>query len=138
MRTIVWLLLLVPALGVVHDVTVRGAWIREAPPNARVLAGYATVANASTLERRIVGASSPAFGRVELHTMTHEGGVMRMRPLESLVLPAGGEAKLAPGSDHLMLMEPAKPVRVGDRIAVTFELDDGSNVQSEFEVRAGD
>jgi copper(I)-binding protein len=135
LRAIAWWLLCAPVLGASQEVTVRDAWIREAPPSATVLAGYATLANVGDAQQRIVGASSPAFGAVELHTMSHDGGVMRMRPLESITVPARGEASLSPGADHLMLMRPSQPIRAGDRIDVTIELDDGTHIVGRFEVR---
>ena len=52
---------------------------------------------------RLVGAESPVAERIELHRHVHKDGVMTMRRVEAIDLPAGGEAALEPGGDHLML-----------------------------------
>lgn len=131
------LLLTVAGSAVAQDVVVRDAWIREAPPNARVLAGYATIANPGPEPVRIVAAAARGFDAVEMHRMSHEDGVMRMRPLPAIDVPAGGEAVLSPGGDHLMLMRPARAMRAGDTVRIEFELENGASLIWDFEVRRG-
>lgn len=114
---------------------VRDAWIREAPPTAAVLAGYAELANGGDAPLRVVGASSAGFRAVELHEMRMDEGVMRMRALESVVVPAHGSVRLAPGGDHLMLLDPVRPLAAGARVGVSFEVEGGAPVVVEFEVR---
>ncbi|MCY3753051.1 MAG: copper chaperone PCu(A)C [Alphaproteobacteria bacterium] len=81
--------------------TVEDARARILLPS-RPGAAWLTIRNAGG-EDRLVGAESPAADRVEIHTHIHEGGVMTMRRLEAIEVPAGGEAALEPGGDHLML-----------------------------------
>ena len=84
-------------------VTIEDAWARATPPGARTGAVYLTIRNAGEADR-LVAASSHAAGEVQIHTHRHEGGMMKMEQLEALEIPAGGEAVLAPGGDHLMLI----------------------------------
>lgn len=112
----------------------ENAWIREAPPGAEVMAGYVTirVRGASTA---LSSAGSADFARVELHEMTMADGVMRMRPLQKIELPAGEAVALAPGGLHLMLFEPKRPLRAGDRVTLELALEDRTRHSVEFEVR---
>jgi periplasmic copper chaperone A len=114
---------------------VDDAWIRAAPPGADVMAGYATLRNDGKSALTIAGARSDAFARVELHEMSMQGGVMRMRPLSGIALQPRGEAKLAPGGTHFMLLQPQRALKVGD--VVTVELLDaaGKAHPAEFTVR---
>lgn len=114
---------------------VERAWIRSAPPNAPVMAGYGTLRNQGRSTAKATGLRSAAFGRVELHEMREVGGVMRMRPL-SLVLGPGEQLTLQPGGAHLMLMHPTAPLANGARVAVEIRFEDGAVQSVEFEVRA--
>jgi len=67
--------------------------------------------------------------------MRMKGGMMEMKHLPELTIPAGGKVELAPGGLHLMLIKPGRPFRAGDRIRVTLELDDGSHQQLILPVR---
>ncbi len=120
-----------------QDVTIHDAWIAEAPPSATVLAGYARVHNAGAAPRRIVGARGDGFSAIQLHSMRDDDGVMRMRQLDSIAIPAGGDALLAPGGDHLMLFaQPGNARREGNSVDIELQLDDGETVPAVFEVRA--
>lgn len=89
----------------------------------RPSAGYVTIMNHGDMADRLVAASSPAFGRVELHTHLMEDGVAKMVKVEAIEAPAGDTEALAPGGDHMMFFDPAKPLKKGDQIEVvlTFE-----------------
>lgn len=110
-----------------------GAWIRETPPNRSVAAGYLTLANPSDTDRMLIGAHSPD-ARVEVHEMRHEDGMMRMRRLESLAIPAGEEITLAPGGTHLMLFD-VDATRAGTEIEIEFRFENADPVTETFVVR---
>ena len=111
------------------------AWIRSAPAASPVMAGYVRIVNPTQRALRIVSMHSPQFARVEAHAMQEVDGVMRMRPL-ALELAAGATLELAPGGNHLMLMQPQAPLPEGARATLEFTLDDGRRRAVEFEVRA--
>jgi hypothetical protein len=114
---------------------VREAWIREAPPSATVLAGYAELSNPGPAPLRVTGARSADFGAVEIHEMRMDDGVMRMRALDAIELAPGASVRLAPGGNHLMLMRPARALRAGDRVAIVFEVEGATAVGVDFTVR---
>lgn len=101
-------------------------WIREAPPVARVRAGYLVLENAGAADLVVTGVRSAAFGAIEIHTMAEgEGGTMRMRRLSELVVPAGGRVELRPGGLHLMLFRARQPLAAGDTVTVELDGADG-------------
>lgn len=104
------------------ELTVADAWVRLAPPNAPVMAGYLTLSNAGADPAVVTGGSSDAFERVELHDMTHENGVMKMRKLDRIEVEPGAKVELAPGGMHLMLIGPKREFAVGDSVEVTLRL----------------
>ena len=117
---------------------VEAGWVRQPPMPMPMMGGFATVRNPCEAPVRVVGASSPSFGSVELHETTRVDGVSRMRHIHALDVPAGGSVKLAPGGLHLMLMQPVAALQLGARVPVELELDDGRRLRAEFEVRAPD
>ena len=129
------LLLSVATAAAAVDLSIERGWVREAPPGSTALAGFMAVTGGSR-DVEIRSASSADFARVEIHEMTMEGDVMKMRPLESLTVPAGAQLTLAPGGEHLMLFDPKRPLVAGDRITITFELSRGKPLEVEFIVGA--
>ena len=132
------LALLAPAFVQAEGDTLQftDAWIREAPPASPVMAGYVTVANRGNGEVLIDDVESKQFGSADIHEMRESRGVMRMRPLRQLQLEPGQVVKLEPGGLHLMLMQPAAPLKAGDHATLEFVLSDGTRREVEFEVRA--
>ncbi len=100
-------------------VEVKDAWARATPAKAEAGAAYLTVL--SPTGDRLTGAATPAAKSAELHTMTMEGGVMKMRPLAGLDLPAGQPVTLRPGQVHIMLFGLARPLHEGDRFPLTLK-----------------
>ena len=102
-----------PSLSVA-DGQVRASLGRN--PNT---AGYLTVTNAGQTADRLIGASCACADRVELHTMSTAGGIMRMSQVTGFDVPAGGALTLAPGGDHLMLLDLREPLVAGEQVRVT-------------------
>lgn len=118
-----------------RGLAVSGAWIAEAPPVATVLAGYAVLVNNGNRPLRIDGAGSKDFGAVQIHEMSMDGGVMRMRELKQIEVPAHGRIELAPGGTHLMLLEPKRALKAGDSAALTLRCG-GARREAKFTVKA--
>jgi copper(I)-binding protein/cytochrome oxidase Cu insertion factor (SCO1/SenC/PrrC family) len=104
---------------------IKDAWIREAHPEAKVNAGYMTLHNAGSEDMVLVGVKSQAHDKAELHEMVMTEGMMNMRRITSLSIPAGGETQLRPGAKHLMLMGPRKPLSRGQKVSITFVFQSG-------------
>jgi len=116
----------------------RDGWIRLAPGTMAMpmLAGFGRFENPCSTPVTVVGARSPAFGDVSLHRSTTIEGVSRMRLVTELPVDAGGTAVLEPGGLHLMLMQPASPIKAGVMVPVTFRLKDGREVSGELMARS--
>jgi len=116
------------------DLNVSDAWIRILPGGAPA-GGYFLLRNDGRQPVVLVGARSAAFRHVMMHKTAEERGVSRMLPVEGVEVPAGGKVAFAPGSYHLMLMQPTRKVAAGDRIQVTLEFAGGQKLAAEFQVR---
>ena len=108
------------------SVVVRDAWVREPPRGHPIAAAYMTIVNNSDAATALVSAESSVVERIEIHSMTHEDGKMRMRQVEQVPLPAGGQVVLESGGLHLMLMGLSNSPRTGDSIDLTLRFADGS------------
>ncbi|MBJ7463436.1 MAG: copper chaperone PCu(A)C [Mycolicibacterium sp.] len=104
--------------------------------DGEMAAVFGTLVNNGHHEARVVSGSSPAAGRVEVHEVAGDAGAKTMRPKEGgIVLPAGGRHELAPGGDHLMLMDLTAPLAVGSDIELTVQFEDGSTLPVTVQVR---
>lgn len=112
-------------------------WSRPTPPSAPAAAGYLTITNNGKTADRLVSVSTPAAGQAEIHRMSMDGGIMRMRPVAGgLVIAPGATVALAPGGYHLMLMNPTRPFKLGDRIPATLRFEKAGAVKVELVVQA--
>jgi periplasmic copper chaperone A len=116
--------------------TVRGAWIRQAPPGATVLAGYAELHNDGDAPLRVTGGASPAFAEVSIHESIETDGVSRMRAVTAIDISPGHSERLEPGGKHLMLMHPQRALVADNVVVISLRLADGSTVNARFLVRA--
>ena len=119
--------LLATPLGSASELSIKDAWIREAPPTARVLAGYLTLVNTGDSTITVTAISSPDFEGAEIHRTVIEDGVARMLPVNRLEIPASGQLTLEPGGLHLMLFDPRRPLAEGDSVTLTIHRSNGSN-----------
>ncbi|MBF4990369.1 copper chaperone PCu(A)C [Methylophilus sp. QUAN] len=102
-------------LGVAHaEVKLSDAWVRASNPGQSVGAAYVTLSSAQDVT--LVYAETERAGTVEMHSMTMQNGVMKMRSMEELPVPAGKPVKLAPGGLHLMLFELPTPLKAGEQV----------------------
>jgi periplasmic copper chaperone A len=111
-------------------------WVRSGPPSMPMMAGFGRIENVCDAPVAVVSAHSAQFEAVELHETRIDDGVSRMRAVPRLEIAAGGEATMAPGGLHLMLMRPKAVLQAGERVDVELVLDDGRRVAGTFEVRA--
>jgi hypothetical protein len=116
---------------------VMDPWVREAPPNAKMLAGYFTIMNHSGKSAEIVGASSDKFEKVELHKSVQEGGVAKMVAQPSVEVGKHATVKFQPGGLHLMLINPKAPLKAGDKVDITLKLKKGEDMKMTAVVKKG-
>ena len=117
---------------------VTDAWIRAAPPGARMMAGYATLKNSGDAPLTILTVQSDAFRMTSLHETIVDNGVSKMRELHRLTIAPGATVALQPGGKHLMLMQPRQEIAVGEHVEVMFLLSDGARLKTRFDVVAPD
>jgi copper(I)-binding protein len=115
-------------------VKVDDPWVRAtvAPQKATGAFMQLTSPKAAT----VVAASSPVADMVEIHEMKMEDGVMRMRAVDALALPAGQTVALKPGSYHVMLMGLKGPIKAGETVPLTLTVETEGGQRSTVEVKA--
>ncbi|MBK8064719.1 MAG: copper chaperone PCu(A)C [Betaproteobacteria bacterium] len=131
-------LLAVVAVSAVHaQVTVDGAWARATVPNQSATGAFMRL----TAQKDVVltGASSPVAGIVEVHEMSMDKGIMRMRAADRVPLKAGQTIELKSGDLHIMMMDLKKQIKAGERVPLTlsFTASDGSVSTVEANATAG-
>lgn len=104
-------------------ISISDEWVR-ATPSREVGAAYLTLQ--SPHDTALVKVESPAADKVEIHSMTMDDGVMRMRMMDSLPLPAGEAVKLEPGGFHLMLFGLKQPLEAGTQVEFTLHFKDNA------------
>jgi copper(I)-binding protein len=108
-------------------VVVEAPWARASVGNSRIAVAYMTLHNGGAAPDRLLGVQA-AVGRAELHTMTMDNNVMRMRPVEAVDIPAGGSAMLGPNGLHIMLLDLREPLRAGSTLALTLRFERAGSV----------
>ncbi|MDR3422054.1 MAG: copper chaperone PCu(A)C [Xanthobacteraceae bacterium] len=112
-------------------------WTRATPKGASSGAGYLTVTNNGTAPDRLSCASSAAAGACQIHSMTMEGGVMKMRPVEGgLEIKPGETVTLKPGGYHVMFVDLKHPLEQGSAFEATLQFEKAGTVKVEFPVLA--
>ena len=116
------------ALAGGDKVKVMDPWVRSAPPAMKMHAAYFVVMNPTGKAVDLVGVASPQYKMAELHLSKVEDGIATMVKQDQISVPANGELAFAPGSFHVMLMHPRKPIKTGDTIDITLKFSDGSSL----------
>jgi copper(I)-binding protein len=118
------------------DLVISQAWSRATPGGARIAGGYLTIENKGAVPDKLIGGSGDIAGKVEVHEMAMNNGVMTMRPLDKgLPIEPGKTVKLAPGGYHLMMMDLKGPLKQGDKVPVTLEFEKAGKVTLSLEVQ---
>ena len=117
-----------------QGMTITDAWARATVPGQKTAGAYVELSSASPAA--LVAAESAAAANVELHTMSMDGGVMRMRRVERIELPAGKVVKLAPGGMHLMLIGIKQQLKAGDTVPLTLTIETQAGSKSAHKVEA--
>jgi len=125
-----------------HDYTVGSLkidhpWARATPKGATVAGGYMKITNSGATPDRLIGGSTDAAKKLEIHEMSMDGGVMKMRELPNgLEIPPGATVELKPGSYHVMMTGIAKQWMKGDHVKASLTFEKAGKVDVEFDVEA--
>jgi copper(I)-binding protein len=123
------------AVSAAHaQTTVKDPWVRGTVPQQKATGAFMQLT--STQGGKLVSASSPSAGVVEVHEMAMEGSTMKMRAVPSLDLPAGKSVELKPGGYHVMLMDLKAPLKEGDSVAITLVVEGKDGKKESVEVKA--
>ena len=122
-----------PALA--GSITIENPYARPSLGAARSSAAYLTVMNSSGKADRLMSASGVVARKIGLHTHIHENGIMKMRPVAAIEIPANGKAVLKPGGFHIMIMGVKKPLKIGGKFTLTLHFERAGPVQVTFPVK---
>ena len=115
--------------------TVSRPYARATAPGQPVGGGFMTIANKGA-DDRLLSATAKVAKSVELHSMSMEGDVMRMRQVEGIALPAGQSVELKPGALHMMFMGLKAPLKAGDKVPVTLKFEKAGDLTVRISVQA--
>jgi periplasmic copper chaperone A len=107
-----------PPSAMAQGLEVSDGWAAPSPNGVDVGAGYLVIANGSAAADTLISVSSPRAQSVELHEMSSDGPVMRMRAVPQLAIPPGATVALAPGGMHLMFHDLDHPFAAGEDVPV--------------------
>jgi periplasmic copper chaperone A len=114
---------------------IEGYWVRAMLPGQPVAGGFLTITNNGSSDDRIISASSPAAGRLELHEMAMEGDVMKMREIAGgIVIKAGETVELKPGGLHLMFFDVPMAFVEGNEVPVTLTFEQTGQIELKLPV----
>ncbi|WP_231958934.1 copper chaperone PCu(A)C [Altererythrobacter sp. B11] len=116
-------------------ITITDPWSRETAPGQEVGGAFMTITNSGNAADRLVSGESSVVTEVQLHTMSMDQGVMKMRQVDGgLEIPAGGTVTLAPGGYHLMLTGLTQPLEQGRPIPLTLHFERAGDVEIQLPV----
>jgi copper(I)-binding protein len=122
------------SIACLAQLRVEAPWVRATVPEQRVTGAFMTLTAGEPL--RLVEARSPLAGNVEVHEMAMQGGVMKMRAIAALDLPAGKTVELKPGGFHVMLFELKRQILAGETVPLTLVVVDAAGKRREVQVSA--
>lgn len=118
------------------ELRIENPWTRATAAPGAAGGGYLLIRNTGPVPDRLVRAETAAARVTELHTMTMENDVMRMRPVENIEIPAGGEVRLAPGGLHVMFIDTTRRFEQRARIPVRLVFERAGTIEVAFTVEA--
>jgi hypothetical protein len=115
-------------------VVIEGAWSAPTPPGASAAAAYMQIT--ARQDDVLLSANAPIAAHTTIHTTSIEEGVMRMRPLAQVSIPAGETIRFEPGGPHFMLMDLRSSQAAGSTFAMVLNFQNAGAVQIEVAVHA--
>jgi copper(I)-binding protein len=117
------------------DLVISQGWSRATPSGSKTGGGFLTIENKGSAPDKLIGASGDFAGKIDVHEMKMDGGVMKMRPVEGgLTIDPGKTIKLAPGGYHLMMMDLKKPLKQGEKVPLTLQFEKAGKVSVTLDV----
>ena len=119
------------------SIAIKDPWTRATPKGSEVAGGYMTLTNTGSEPDRLIGGSNAVARKFEIHEMSMDGGVMKMRMLpRGIEIKPGQTVELKPGSYHLMFIGLTRPFEQGKRVRGTLQFEKAGAVEVEYAVEA--
>jgi len=119
----------------VGSIKIENAYTRATAPGQQVAGGFMKIENKGTADQ-LVSASSSVAGEVQLHEMSMDGNVMKMRQVKDIAVPANGAVELKPGGYHLMFLNLKGPFNAGQTVPVKLKFAKAGEVEVKLPVNA--
>jgi periplasmic copper chaperone A len=121
----------------VGSIHISQPWARATPKGASAGAGYMTVTNNGTAPERLTCTASDAAAQCQIHSMSMENGVMKMRPVdEGVEIKPGETVTLKPGNLHVMFVDLKHPLETGGTVEATLQFEKAGTVKVELPIVA--
>lgn len=117
-------------------IEIEEAYVRAVPPTQANTAAFMRLINTSDQDISLVAAQAAASAVTELHTHLEVEGVMQMRQIDQIIIPAQGQAELRPGGLHVMLIGLNKALTEGEMTSLQLRFSDDSNIEIELPVKS--
>lgn len=119
----------------VGSIEIEQPWSRATPKGAAVAGGFMKIKNNGPDADRLLGGSAAFAGRVQVHRMTMDQGVMQMRELkDGLEIKPGETVELRPGAYHLMFLDLKRPLKQGEQVKVTLDFEKAGTIDVDYRV----
>ena len=114
---------------------ISGVWARATPKTAKTSAAYFVITNKGASDDTLIGVSSTISKKTEIHLSSIENGIMKMRHVGKVTIPAGGTAALKRGSYHIMFMGLHAPLKDDQRFPLTLTFEKSGSVEIMVEAK---
>ena len=121
-------LLLSAGLHAADSIEITNPWVNQTPPSTMSNAGYMEISNNSGSPVILQSVKSPQFGMSHIHQTKMEDGLMKMKPVHGLEIPANETVTLEPGGLHIMMMNRTESLNAGDEVDLNLEFSDGQQI----------
>lgn len=128
-------LIVITGLSFAKDISVDSPYVREVPPGQMTSASFLTLTNSTDKEISLIKVTSDVAKNIELHEHIHEDGMMSMRQVTKVLIPANGKITLKPGGFHIMLIGLTLKIKAGDIIDLGLEFDNKEKQTIKAEVK---
>ncbi len=121
----------------IGNLKLTAAWARATPKGATVGGGYFTITNTGNAADRLVGGTSDVSNRFEIHEMSMDKGVMKMREVTSgIEIKPGQTVRFEPSGYHIMFVGLKQPLKQGDHVIATLQFEKAGNTSVDFVVES--
>lgn len=117
----------------IGDLKLEKPYARATVPSQKMSGGFVKIENKGGADK-LLSASSPVSKTMELHTMSMDGNVMKMREVKAIDIPAKGNVELKPGGLHLMFIDLNKQLKAGDVVPIKLKFEKAGEVEVKFHV----